>query len=54
MLTKDAPAGRGRPEATVWRILGALKGRVIGGALGLRASDTGEEILPLREIMLHH
>jgi hypothetical protein len=42
----DALAGRGRPEATVWRILGTLKGQVIRGALGLLASDAREEILP--------
>jgi hypothetical protein len=50
----DAPAGRGHPVATVWQFLGALKGRVIWGAVRLQASDAGEKIPPRGEIMLHH
>jgi hypothetical protein len=36
---RAAPAERGHLEATVWRNLGTLKGRVIRGAVPLRASD---------------
>jgi hypothetical protein len=51
---ENAAAGQGRPEATIWRILAALKGQVIQEALPLRASDAGEEIPPCGEMMLHH
>jgi hypothetical protein len=47
---KFAPAGRGRPEAGVWRILVALLERMNRGELRLRASDAGERIPPRGEM----
>jgi hypothetical protein len=39
----DALVGRGHPEETFCRILGALKGRVIRGAVCYWAHDAGEQ-----------